>query len=942
MKKILAVVLALLLCLALASCVEAQSEEEETAFVKVKIPFPDDIKDNDSWMTYARYKDTKEAITLSGYYEGCIWATIPAKNREREIEAFVPEEKTFTDIGENSNSFDILWLSRTGIIEGNDKGEAEPLRNVTRAEAVAMIMRFMGIESDPEANQIVNFSDVSKNDWFYPAVMSAYKCGIVKGDSENTFAPQRAVTHEEVVVMLARALEYADLRCIARGENDIPEDWSEISDWAKEAFDYIGAGAVYDYEENAADIENPKLYVKPKTNATRIYTARLLNGVQGLCQLYPSEAAEKYGFDKQMPIIDGSTSTYPFTEAVYSGLFYNGRSHKDFPVKHSKSHASYERLIAGEVDMLFASVYPASDILKLAEEKGVELELIPIAYDAMIFFTNADNPATGLTKEQITDIYVNNAYKNWSEIGGSDALLYPYCRNNDSGSHAQMEKHFLNGNEIHPEVQKETSYTMSNVLTDVMGAQTENPTGYGLGYSIYYFNNMDLFYDTKTELKLLEIDGVAPNDETIASGEYPLSNNTYIVLRKDEPENSPARKMAEFMLSEEGQECVTDAGYGKLKTDIVISGDLVFADKMNVQMPEDKNYMFSPISVKMALALAANGASGETQEELLNALGLSSLDEFNSVSKDLIERYSQTDILSLNIANSVWVNKDKTSQNFSKNFKKTATDYYNADVKTVNNKNAMSEINSWVSNKTNKKITVIVKDTDDFWAMLVNAIYFKGAWQNEFSESATKPDEFTSADGTKTQIDFMNRTGWMSCAETKSAKIVELPYKNRLDKFDKNGDYIDTEYYGDLDVSMYVIDADDINVAEELEAAIADKTFKSSYIKLSMPKFKIEYSESLNDMLKNIGIQTAFKPRKAQFENMFASGNMWFSDTFHKTFISVDEKGTEAAAVTAIGMGGTSLPPKPTEVKFNKPFYFVIRDNTSGEILFMGRYAFAE
>jgi ABC-type phosphate transport system substrate-binding protein len=216
--------------------------------------------------------------------------------------------------------------------------------------------------------------------------------------------------------------------------------------------------------------------------------------------------------------------------------------------------------------MIFASVYPASDILKMAEEKGVELELIPIAYDAMIFFTNAQNPAKGLTKEEISNIYVNDAYNNWNEIGGPDALLYPYCRNNDSGSHAQMEKHFLNGNEIHPEVQKETSYTMSNVLTDVMGAKTENPLGYGLGYSIYYyFNNMDLFYNTKTELKLLEIDGVAPNDETIANGTYPLSNNTYIVIRKDEPYGSPARKMAEFMLTEAGQECVEMAGFGKLK-----------------------------------------------------------------------------------------------------------------------------------------------------------------------------------------------------------------------------------------------------------------------------------------------------------------------------------------------------------------------------------------
>jgi ABC-type phosphate transport system substrate-binding protein len=216
--------------------------------------------------------------------------------------------------------------------------------------------------------------------------------------------------------------------------------------------------------------------------------------------------------------------------------------------------------------MIFASVYPASDILEMAKEKNVEIELIPIAYDAMIFFTNAANPAEGLTKEQITDIYVNNKYSNWKDLGGSDATLHAYCRNNDSGSHAQMEKHFLNGKDIHPEVKKETSMTMSNILTDVMDVKFSDPNGYGLGYSIYYYyHNMDLFYNTKTELKLLSIDGVKPTDETIADGSYPLSNNSYIALRKDSPKDSPERKMAEFMLSAPGQECVVSAGYGAIR-----------------------------------------------------------------------------------------------------------------------------------------------------------------------------------------------------------------------------------------------------------------------------------------------------------------------------------------------------------------------------------------
>ena len=385
------------------------------------------------------------------------------------------------------------------------------------------------------------------------------------------------------------------------------------------------------------------------------------------------------------------------------------------------------------------------------------------------------------------------------------------------------------------------------------------------------------------------------------------------------------------------------ANSGVSKSDnALISDDILFADKVNAQMPTDKNYMFSPMSIKMALALAANGASGETQEQILNALGLANLDEFNTLSKDLIARYSQTDILKLNIANSIWMNKDKTSQNYSDAFKKTATDFYDAEVKSITNSNAVKEINGWVSDKTNGKIPAIIQNADDFWAMLINAIYFKGAWLNEFSVNATKPDQFNNADGTKISVDFMNKTKWFPYVETKSVKMIELPYQNRIEKFSDDGEYLDTEVYNDLDVSMYLIMPEgDINVEQELSAAIIDNAFKSTYIKMAMPKFKIEYSTDLNDIFMNMGITTAFDKKNADFTKMFDKGNMWFTRTIHKTFIDVDEKGTEAAAVTAIGMAGSSLPPEPIELKFNKPFYFAIRDNTSGETLFMGRYAFA-
>ncbi len=568
MKKTISVILVLCMILSFTSLVFAEDAmctgyPKAPRFVKVKIPFTGDPNDNGLWRTYARYKDTKEPITLSMIYDNSICATIPAENQEREIEAFLPQYAAFTDIDDTNPDFHhVKMLSQTGVIKGNDKGEANIYDNVTRAEAVAMVMRFIGLENTQTPDLKLRFDDVKSDDWFYSVVMNAFHRGIVKGDSERTFSPNRDITREEITVMVARALQYADLRC-SKSQAENNADKHKISDWAKDAYEYIGRNFASDAD--TTDPENPVRLLNPQKAATRGDVAYILNNTQRDCQLYSSDLANRFGFDKEMPVIDGSTSTYPFTQVVYYTLFSNGEAHPQFPRNHSKSHASYQRLINGEVDMLFASVYPASDILKMAEDKGVELELIPIAYDAMIFFTNKDNPATGLTKEQISNIYVNDAYDNWSELGGSDALLYPYCRNNDSGSHAQMEKHFLNGNEIHPEVQKETSYTMSNILTDVIKTQTESPVGYGLGYSIYYYyHNMDPFYDTSSRLKLLAIDGVLPTDETIANGSYPLSNNTYVVLRKDTPKDAPARKMAEFMLTEAGQECVELAGYGKL------------------------------------------------------------------------------------------------------------------------------------------------------------------------------------------------------------------------------------------------------------------------------------------------------------------------------------------------------------------------------------------
>ena len=374
-------------------------------------------------------------------------------------------------------------------------------------------------------------------------------------------------------------------------------------------------------------------------------------------------------------------------------------------------------------------------------------------------------------------------------------------------------------------------------------------------------------------------------------------------------------------------------------------GELVmsFDDKMNNLMPSDKNYMFSPLSIKMALALAANGAQGETKQQILDACGIKDLEEFNISSSSLIEKYSRIDALRLDIANSVWINESRSKMQFSNIYKEKISKFYGASADAVTNENAEQIINSWVNEKTNGKIPSIV-DSNDFWAYLVNAVYFKASWRDDFMIDATKKAEFTDRNGQVGKIDFMNDTKWLDYYENedKSVRIAKLDYKNFVETFDENGDWTGVERYDDIDVSMYLMLSENENIAAAQAVRTAD--FESKYVRLSMPKFKIEFSTSLNDMLADIGIKRAFNPQGengAEFGPMFESGNMWITDTVHKTYISVDEHGTEAAAVTGMSMGAGSIMPEPVEFVLNRPFSFIIRDNISDEILFMGEYAFA-
>jgi len=380
---------------------------------------------------------------------------------------------------------------------------------------------------------------------------------------------------------------------------------------------------------------------------------------------------------------------------------------------------------------------------------------------------------------------------------------------------------------------------------------------------------------------------------------------------------------------------------GDMQSVIITSPKSSFDFDLLAQMPRDKNYMISPVSLKLALAMAANGADGETKQEILDVLGISDLAQFNEEVRAFIERYNSNELVAFNIANSIWYNADYyqgkglsldgEAGSFSDEFARLIKTYYYGVAETITNDNGKETVNDWIAEQTNEKITDVVTDETviNSLALLVNAIYFKGDWQNPFKAESTRDAVFTDRNGAETTTAFMNDTGSYSYSETDSLQMLAKPYK-------------------DTSVRMYfILPKDDATLSQAMfDEALADMT--SEWVHFSVPKFKTEYlHKNLKGILQGFGVKTAFSYPDADFWSMFDGIRpdmpIVIENIIQKTFIEVDEKGTEAAAVTVIDMAPTSaIKPDPVNFICDRPFTYIIRDDSTGTILFMGEYAFAE
>lgn len=347
-----------------------------------------------------------------------------------------------------------------------------------------------------------------------------------------------------------------------------------------------------------------------------------------------------------------------------------------------------------------------------------------------------------------------------------------------------------------------------------------------------------------------------------------------------------------------------------------------------VRIEKNKNVFISPLSVAMALAMTYNGASGETEEAMRTTLGFASLtrEQVNEAFKSLTFLLLNLDrSVTLQIANSIWYRQGYTVE---PEFVSLNREYFDALVQGLdfNSPNAPNVINDWVDQNTNGKIKKIIDSIDPLTMMfLINAIYFKGTWTYQFDKADTRDDFFTRPDSTKVPCKMMVQSNDFLYYENDDFQAIDLPYGRGkfsmtifLPKPQKNIDALIME----LDASSWAQWAGH---------------FKKTAGMLYLPKFKLEYDVVLNDVLKALGMGIAFDSTRADFSRMIKDIELYISKVKHKTFVQVDEEGTEAAAVTAVGMYVTSVGPSGFVMRVDHPFVFVIRENHSQTVLFAGK-----
>lgn len=342
------------------------------------------------------------------------------------------------------------------------------------------------------------------------------------------------------------------------------------------------------------------------------------------------------------------------------------------------------------------------------------------------------------------------------------------------------------------------------------------------------------------------------------------------------------------------------------------------------------NVFLSPLSASMALGMTMNGAEGATFTEMRSALGFGprTYAELNASYQSLIALLRGLDPrVEFRIANAIYYDQVDIGSAVEPLFVQESQRYFDAEVKGMDFRvaTAVDTVNAWANRNTNGRIPEILDAIDPQIVMLLmNAIYFKGDWREGFKASETRDDVFHKPGGSQVLVPMMNRKGGFRVGRTSNAQVAELPYG------------------GDAFVMTIVMPDEgvDINtfVAGLTPASWAEATggLSGAEVPLSLPKFTLAWEDTLNDELQRMGMLQAFVPNGARFTRISRTmGTQLYIDFVkQKAFVDVNEVGTEAAAVTVVGVGVTSA---PIPVVIDRPFVFAIRERLSGTVLFLGK-----
>jgi serine protease inhibitor len=344
----------------------------------------------------------------------------------------------------------------------------------------------------------------------------------------------------------------------------------------------------------------------------------------------------------------------------------------------------------------------------------------------------------------------------------------------------------------------------------------------------------------------------------------------------------------------------------------------------------DENVVVSPLSAGLAVSMLANGATGATRAGIEQALAAGmGLDALNTANAALAAAL-RTDDVELAVANSLWARQGVP---FLPAFLEQNRQFYRAEVASLDfaSPDAARRINEWASSNTRGRITEMVRPPldADVILYLMNAVYFKGRWQDEFRADATRPGTF-HAPGGDVQRPMMSRTDSYGYLRGEGFQAARLPYRGGR-------------------FAMYVLLPDSGQSLAQLRGRLTAEAwrgwmggFGTREVRLTMPKYRMALESRLNAPLQAMGMADAFIPTRAMFGAMLSSEylarqNAYVSEAKQKVFIEVNEEGTEAAAVTGIEMRTTSAPAPPMELTIDRPFVIAVRDDQTGALLFVGQ-----